>query len=145
MPNDSLASASELFMLGLYALELILGIFAFVALFHIIDEYNMVLLVLNLVTFVLGVALYSIFRPESGKQRRASWIPHRRFLRISILASFFLSILHSVWQVRVAAENAENISPVNEQEFYFTYLALAILRVVWFSLSTERILDIMYE
>lgn len=144
--NSDLQSAKTLFTLGLYALELALGVFAFVALFHIIDEYNMVLLVLNLVTLASGIALYCILRPENDKDRRTAvaWQAHRRFLRISILSSLLLSILRATWQVMVASDNAENISPVNDQEYYFSYLAMAIFRVVWFSLATDRLLDIVY-
>jgi len=142
-----LNSAKTLFLVALYALELGLGIFAFVALFHIIDEYNTVLLVLNLITFACAIVLYCILKPATEKERRISdrWQADRRFTRTSILGALFLSILRATWQVMVVSENAENISPVNEQEFYFTYLSMAILRVVFFTFATDRLLDILCQ
>jgi amino acid transporter len=143
--DEPLSSARTLFLLMLYALDLALGVFGIVALFHIIDEYNVVLLVLNLITFAAGVLLYFILKPQSDTEKKTlRWSLEKRFLRLSMIAALLLSVLRAVWQALVASENAENISPVNEQEFYFTYLALAILRTAFFALITERIAELLW-
>jgi len=146
MPDkEPLSSARTLFLLMLYALELALGVFGIVAIFHIIDEYNVVLLVLNLITFAVGIMLYFILKPQSDTEKRTlRWSLERRFLRLSIIAALLMSVLRAVWQALVSSENAENISPVNEQEFYFTYLVLATLRTVFFAFLTERIADLLW-
>jgi len=125
-------------MLLVYALELTLGVFACVAVFHIIDEYNSVLLALNLAAFVVGlVVLLASPKPFADRERN--------FVCLSLIASLVLSILHTVWQVRVSHEHAEDISPTNEQEFYFQYLTLATLRLVMFVFLTALVLRLVWR
>jgi len=122
--SEPLNSGRVFLLLLVYVLELTLGLFAVVALYHIIDEYNVFLIVFNFATAIFSFLVYW-FVPNKSE-------PERRFLVRSILYAIALGVLRAVWQAQVSSEGAENISPTNAQEFYFTYLAFAVIRITAF-------------
>jgi len=122
--KEPLNSGRIFLLLLAYTLELTLGVFSIVALYHIIDEYNVFLLVLNFATAIFSFLVYW-FLPQKSE-------PERRFLIRSILFAIALGALRSVWQAQVSSAGVENISATNAQDFYFTYLAFAVIRIIAF-------------
>jgi len=134
--SEPLDSGRVFLLLLVYALELTLGVLSTVAVFHIIDEYNVFLLVFNFATAIFSFLVYW-FMPEKSE-------PERRFLVRSILFAIALGVLRSVWQAQVTSAGAENISPTNAQDFYFTYLIFAAIRIVAFIGASGCFLRILW-
>jgi len=141
--RSAAADGSRVLALFLFyvIVELVLGIFALVGLFRILDGLNLTLAIYNGVGAIVALFIFC-FLFTSGPPAQ---LEHVSFLATSLFACVLMTILRSVWQARVTHDGAEDISPNNEHGFYEIYLILACIRIVLFIYSTRSMVRILYN
>lgn len=133
--SSSSPLAKRALIVIVYLIEVVLVVFAALAMFRVVAAENWWTLGLNIAQVVYTGFVFWMSKNSANAHEA-------QFLLTSFVSALLMTVLRSVWQGVSSGDDAEEVSETSERDLKMTYIGLANTRTIVFILQTVLLIII---